>query len=73
MDAIRPFGKLRLPKVRQDVLSLEKRIVITLYYLKDQVPMKMTANTFGIARCTVESVVHEIYQILNENVGPKIV
>ena len=73
MDAIRPFGKLHLPKVRQDVLSLEKRIVITLYYLKDQVPMKMTANTFGIARCTVESVVHEIYQILSENIGPKIV
>ena len=35
--------------------------------------MKMTANTFGIARCTVESVVHEIYQILSENIGPKIV
>ena len=35
--------------------------------------MKMTANTFGIARCTVESVVREIYQILSENVGPKVV
>ena len=44
-----------------------------MYYLKDQVPMKMTANTFGIARCTIESVVHEIYQILSENIGPKIV
>ena len=31
VDAIRPFAKLRLSKVRQDVLSLEKRIAITLY------------------------------------------
>ena len=35
--------------------------------------MKMTANTFGIARCTVGAVVHEICQILSENIGPKIV
>ena len=44
-----------------------------MYYLKDQGSMKMTANTFGIARCTVGAVVHEICQILSENIGPKIV
>ena len=33
----------------------------------------MTANTFGIARCTVGAVVHVICQILSENIGPKIV
>ena len=52
VDAIRPFAKLRSSKVCQDVLSLEKRIAMTLYYLKDQGSMKMTANTFGIARCS---------------------
>ena len=50
VDAIRPFAKLHSSKVCQDVLSLEKRIAITLYYLKDHGFMKMTANTFGIAR-----------------------
>ena len=44
-----------------------------MYYLKDQGSMTMTANTFGIARCTVGGVVHEICQILSENIGPKIV
>ena len=73
MDAIRPFAKLRSSKVRQDVLSLEKWITKTLYYLKDHGSMKMTANTFGIARCTVGAVVHEICQILSENIDPKIV
>ena len=75
VDAIRTFAKLCSSKVRQDELEkkLEKRIAITLYYLKDQGSMKMTANTFGIARCTVGAVVHEICQILSENIGPKIV
>ena len=35
--------------------------------------MKMTANTLSIARCTVRAVVHEMCQILNESIGPKIV
>ena len=35
--------------------------------------MKMTGNTFGIARCTVGAAVHEICQIVSENIGPKIV
>ena len=73
MDAIRPFAKLHSSKVRQDVLRLEKRIAITLYYLNDQGSMKMTANTFSIARCTVRAVVHKMCQILNESIGPKIV
>ena len=73
MDAIRPFAKLRLSKVCQDKLSLEKKTANTLYYFKDQGFMKMTANTFGIARCTVGAVVLEICQILCENIGPKIV
>ena len=72
VDAIRSFAKVRSSKVRQDLLSLEKRIAITLHYLKDQGSMKMTENTFGMARCTLGAVVHEIYQILNENIGPKI-
>ena len=33
----------------------------------------MTANTFGIARCTVGQVVHEICKILTENVGPQLI
>ena len=62
VDTIRPFAKLRSSKVRQERKSLLKRIAITLHYLKDQGSMKMTANIFGIARCTVGAFVHEICQ-----------
>ena len=50
-----------------DSLSLKKSLAITLYNLKDKDSMKMTANAFGIARCTVESV-EEICTLINENI-----
>ena len=53
LKMIRPFAVTRSSKVRRDVLSLEKRVAVTLHYLKDQGSMRMTANAFGIARCTV--------------------
>jgi len=52
---------------------LEKRVAITLYYLRDQGSMQMTSNTFGIARCTVGQVVKEICGILSKDLGPKLV
>ena len=73
VDLIRPFYTERSSRIRNDVISLEKRIAVTLYYLKDQGSMTMTANTFGIARCTVGQVVHEICKILTENVGPQLI
>ena len=50
VEMIRPFAVARSFKVRRDVLSLEKRVAITLHYLKNQGSMWMTANAFGIAR-----------------------
>ena len=73
VDLIRPFYTERSSRIRNDVISLEKRIAVTLYYLKDQGSMTMTANTFGITRCTVGQVVHEICKILTENVGPQLI
>ena len=35
-----------------DVLSVEKQLALTLYFLKDQGSLSMTANAFGIACCT---------------------
>ena len=55
------------------MISLEKRVAITLYYLKDQGSMKMTANTFGIARCTVGQVIHEICGIITNDLGPELI
>ena len=73
VEMIRPYAKHRSSRVRQDVLGLEKRVAITLHYLKDQGSMRMTANTFGIARCTVGQVVQEICRILARDLGPSLI
>ena len=53
VNLIKPYAKERSSRVRQDVISLEKRVAIALYYLEDQGSMQITSNTFGIAPCTV--------------------
>lgn len=73
VDMIKPYTKSRSAKVWQDVFSLKKRVAITVHYLKDQRSMQMTANAFGIARCTVGQVIHEICYILLKNVGPELI
>ena len=73
VDLIRPFAKVRSSKVRQDVLSIEKRVAITIYYLKDQGSMQITANAFGTASCTVGQIVQEICCILTKNVGAELI
>ena len=70
---IRPFYKEKSSKVCNDVISLEKRIAITLYYLKDQGSMTITANTFGVARCSVGKVLHEICKIITEDLGLQLI
>ena len=65
-----PFAREGSTKVRHDSLSLEKRLTIILYCLKDQGSMKMTVNSFWIARCTVGRVVEEICTLISENTGP---
>ena len=67
VELIRPHVKERSSQVRQDVINVEKRVAVTLYYLKDQGSMKLTANSFGIARCTVGEIVQEICDILTIN------
>ena len=51
-DEIRPYLQpCRSPR-GLDVLSVEKQLALILYFLKDQGSLSMTANAFGIARCT---------------------
>ena len=57
VDLIRPFVQKRSSRVRQNVLILEKRVAVTVYYLKDQGSMQMTINCFELARCTVGLVI----------------
>ena len=70
VNLLRPFAREGSTKVRRDSLSLDKRLAITLYYLKDQGLMEMTANSFVIARCTIGRVVEEICTLISENIDP---
>lgn len=46
----------RSPRV-VDVLSVEKQLSLTLYFLKDQGALSMTANTFSVAINAVSPVI----------------
>ena len=70
---IRPYAKVCSSVVRSDILSLEKKLAVTLYYLKDQGSLIMTANTFGIAKCTASKSIHEICEIVSKFVAPKLI
>ena len=54
-DEIRPYLQPGRSPRGLDVLSVEKQLALTLYVLKDQGSLSMTANAFGIARCTVSA------------------
>ena len=50
-------------------LLSEKKLAITLYYLKDTGSLWMTANTFGIHQCTVSKTIVEVCKAINAFVG----
>lgn len=54
-----------------DVLSVEKQLAMTLYFLKDQGSLMMTANAFGVVNCTVSLVVRKVHDIITDVLGPR--
>ena len=54
-------------------LSAERKLAVTLYYLKDTGSMQMTANTFGIATSTLSHFIYQIRQTISTVLGPKYV
>ena len=46
---------------------------MTLYYLKDQGSILMTANAFGVALCTVSVVVRKVCYVLTDKCGPNVI
>ena len=52
-------------------LVTDKKLAITLYYLKGTGLLWMTANTFGIHQSTVTKVITEVCSAINTVLGPK--
>ena len=53
------------------LMSAEKKLAVTLYYLKDTGSLWMTANTFGLHQCTASKTINEVCDVLNNEVGPE--
>lgn len=51
--------------------SVEKKVAVMLYYLKDTGTIWMTANTFGIHQCTVYRIVLQVYSAVSTHLCPK--
>ena len=68
---LRPYLQPRRSPRGKDVLSVEKQLAMTLYYLKDQGSLAMTANSFGVALCTVSVVVRKVCDIIATVLGPQ--
>ena len=54
-----------------DILSVKKQVALTLYFLKDQGSLSMTANTFGVAINTVSTVVRNVCDTITQVMGPQ--
>ena len=70
-DELRPFIGPHPDSPNRRTLSVEKRLAITLYYLKDAGSLWMTANAFGIHQCTASKHIHSMCEAINTKLGPK--
>ena len=54
----------------REALSPEKKVAMTLYYLKDQGSYLMTCNAFGVGKSTLSYVLKDVCKAINLRVGP---
>ena len=69
VEMIRPYNRERSETARQNIITLEKRIAMTLHYLKDQGSVVITANVFGCSMSSTSDVVEEVCRILSKNIA----
>ena len=73
LSLIEPFFHERSDAVRKNTLSLDKRLALTLHYLKDQGSCSMTCNAFGCSKATISLGVNEVCNIKTNYLGPIII
>ena len=52
-------------------MNTDKKLALTLYYLKDTGSLIITANNFGVAINTASSVIYEVCLAICQNLGPQ--
>ena len=70
LDEVKPLLDPKPNCPNDGFLSAEKKLAITLYYLKDTNSLRMTANTFGIHQCSVFKTIVEVCKAINAILGP---
>ena len=72
-EELRPYISPNPLSPNYRALSTEKKLAVTLYYLKDTGSLAMTANTFSIAVSTASVIIGEVCKAITKNLGPKYV
>ena len=71
LDEFRPFLTPKPNSHNHRALTADKKLAMTLYYLKDTRSLNMTADSFGVAICTVSSVIYQACHSISTYLGPK--
>lgn len=71
VEMVRPNLEIKCGNFRADALSVEKKVAMTLYYLKDQGLYRMTCNNFGVSLPCLSKTVKAVCSCINEVVGPQ--
>ena len=71
VEELRPYISPEQSSPNYRALTADKKVAVTLYYLKDTGSLGMTANTFGIAICTVSSVIFQVCKAISTVLGPR--
>ena len=70
-DELEPYISPSLLSPNHRVLNADKKLALTLYYLKDTGSLIMTANNIGVAINTTSPVIYEVCLAICQNLGPQ--
>ncbi len=70
-DKLEPYIAPKPSSPNYRSLNTQKKLAISLYYLKDTGSLWMVANTFGIHQCTVTKTIVEVCTAISRKLGPE--
>ena len=73
VNSLRPHIAPKAKSFRADTVNAEKKVAMSLYYMKDQGSYRMTANTFGVSTATLSVILRQTCQSLIEKMGAKMI
>ena len=72
-QTLRPYICPNTNSFRGDTISSNKKLAMTLYFLKDQGSLRLTANSFGIAPCTLSIAIRKVCHAVVKVLGPQLI